>query len=110
MLDKLEELAKAATPGMPGERWYVLDGARVSATEPCEPVEHCGYNSVCVAITHGLNAHDNAAYIAAANPSTILRLVRVARSAKVILAHHDEGARPDQIALDELRAALKETT
>jgi hypothetical protein len=35
---------------------------------------------------------------------------RVARSAKVILSHHDEGARPDQIALDELRAALKETT
>jgi hypothetical protein len=40
----------------------------------------------------------------------ILRLVRVARAAKAILAHHDEGARPDQIALDELRAALKETT
>jgi hypothetical protein len=41
---------------------------------------------------------------------TILRLVRAARAAKVILSHHDEGARPDQIALDELRAALKETT
>jgi hypothetical protein len=39
---------------------------------------------------------------------TILRLVRVARAAKVILSHLDEGARPDQIALDELRAALKE--
>jgi hypothetical protein len=48
-------------------------------------------------------------YIAAANPETILRLVRVARAATVILSHHDEGARPDQIALDELRAALKET-
>jgi hypothetical protein len=34
---------------------------------------------------------------------------RVARAAQVILSHHDEGARPDQIALDELRAALKET-
>ena len=33
---------------------------------------------------------------------------RVARAAKVILSHHNEGARPDQIALDELRAALKE--
>jgi hypothetical protein len=43
------------------------------------------------------------------DPATILRLVRVARAAKVIQSHLDEGARPDQIALDELRAALKET-
>jgi hypothetical protein len=35
---------------------------------------------------------------------------RLARAAQAILSHHDEGARPDQIALDELRAALKETT
>jgi hypothetical protein len=76
MLDKLEELAKAAIDDLTG-----------------------------------LIAHKrNADFIDACDPETILRLVRVARAAKVILSHHDEGARPDQIALDELRAALKETT
>jgi hypothetical protein len=76
-IDKLEELAKAADEGYPGA------DARDSN-----------------------NWKANEAFCYAAKPVTILRLVRVARAAKVILAHHDEGARPDQIALDELRAAL----
>ena len=102
MLDKLEELAKAATPGP----WMTPDHALIVHQK------HAPCPAVCFVMTKSgacENHAHNAAYIAAANPETILRLVRVARAAKAILAHHDEGARPDQIALDELRAALKET-
>jgi hypothetical protein len=99
MLDKLEELAKAATPGP----WSDMDGTCVESRNDwiCQM---WGKTEIDFP-----DAKENAAYVAAANPETILRLVRVARAAKVIQSHLDEGARPDQIALDELRAALKET-
>jgi hypothetical protein len=91
-IDKLEELAKAAAVIDHNENpgWYSEDELLVTVGSAHEVI---GYPK-------------NARHIAACDPSTILRLVRVARAAKVILAHHDEGARPDQIALDELRAAL----
>jgi hypothetical protein len=105
MLDKLDELAKAATPGewhAPG--LYEIHNADCRIIGDTNPYN----NDQGDAFTED-QCHSNAYFVAAANPSTILRLVRVARAAKVILSHLDEGARPDQIALDELRAALKET-
>jgi hypothetical protein len=81
-LDHLESLARGATQGTEGEGWYVLDGRRVSATEPCEPVEQCGYNSACVALTFGNKQVANAAYIAACSPEVILRLCAIARAAE----------------------------
>jgi hypothetical protein len=98
MFDKLEELAKATdelSKEFGNAVWFLADDIVEIATD------EVGMKFIQPA---------DAAYIAACDPSTILRLVRVARAAKVILAHLDEGARPDQIALDELRAALKETT
>lgn len=85
----LEKLARKATQGIPPEGWYVLDGRRVSATEPCEPVEHCGYNSNCVAITYGSNDVCNAAFIAACSPHRILALLDVIKAAKAQVAAYD---------------------
>jgi hypothetical protein len=101
MLDKLEELAKAATPGP----WTADKYGGCVESRNDWVCQMWGKTEEDFP-----NAKPNAQYIAACDPSTILRLVRVARAAKVILAHLDEGARPDQIALDELRAALEETT
>lgn len=91
-LDQLERAARRATQGQPGdlEPWYVLDGRRVSVTEPCEPVEQCGYTSNCVALAYGPNDVCNAAFIAAANPATVLALVAVVRAAQEYMQAVDE--------------------
>jgi hypothetical protein len=106
-IDRLEELAKAATPGK-WQSFYEGGGDHEIVSGDIDIATATSGNAFSSNDSFEV-ASANAAYIAACDPSTILRLVRVARAAKVILAHLDEGARPDQIALDELRAALKET-
>lgn len=95
----LKELAQRATPGP----WDVVDGNRVSVTLPCPPVEQCGYDSVCVALTYPDRRHNhvaNAAFIAACDPSTILKLVAVVESAR------RWESKPSAHALRAFRSAL----
>jgi len=98
MLDRLEALALEATPGMPDEHWYVLDGTRVSA-----------YNSNCVALTHGLNAENNAAYIAAANPADVLKIIAALKAAQRLIGYMKSAeCGPLDAPADALRMALAE--
>lgn len=107
-LEKLKALAQEATPGPWHWTW---DGAgqpgRVGKTLPCEPVEDCGYNSHCIALTQEAGRFDqqaNAAFIAAADPATVLRLLAVVEAAKV--AAHPVTYLDVRDGLDALRAAL----
>jgi hypothetical protein len=104
ILDRLEALAKAATPGPWGGSAYgdiMPDGAGYL-------VASCIGNSGPYR-----NCKPNAAHIAACDPSTILRLVRVARAAGWLQSHLDHIAcltREEEPLMDELRAALAELT
>jgi hypothetical protein len=103
-LDKLEELAKGVTE--PEWKW---DDLRIEDDGYIRNPQgsYLGGTMICLTDTYEGSGGDSL-FLQTFNAATILRLVRVARAAKLILAHHDEGARPDQIALDELRAALGE--
>jgi hypothetical protein len=102
-LSELKKLAEAAQSGP----WEVLDGRRVSVTLP-SLTEGCGYDSHAVAITHDsfrrLNAEANAAYIAAASPEVLLRLIAVAEAAK----RHTEETGIPYASWAALRSALQE--
>jgi hypothetical protein len=67
-LDELERLARAATPGP----WQA---AGYSVTHEYKPGV-----SEAVAVSHIARPHD-AAFIAAANPETVLALIRIAKAA-----------------------------
>lgn len=76
MSDDITELRAALAAATPGP-WEVLDGTRVGVTLP-SPVDGCGCDSHCVALTHGeprLTPQANAAYIAACSPDRIARLL-----------------------------------
>jgi hypothetical protein len=81
----IEALRKLATMADHDSAWEVLDDRRISITLPSRFGTACGFDSHCIAITHDsfdrLNAEANAAYIAAANPDVVLRLLEVAERA-----------------------------
>lgn len=95
--DELERLAKAATPG-PWQR----SGVRQTITENCIMVGSDAF--LIVAIPWGKHPKDHAgafadaAYIAAANPSAVLRLIAQARA--------PSGVPTREAELEQERAAL----
>jgi len=86
-LDELEKLAKAATPG----KW------NFTYTEPYE-AKFIGPKGITVwlddAPVHEFNSQvdNDANYIAAANPDTVLKLIRVARAAQIAMDGVSEDA------------------
>lgn len=88
-LDKLEALAKGATPGL---EWFAdMDGLKLKA-EP--PGNHFIPAEVTLALcATGDHAYRVLSYLAAANPATILDLIA--------------SARRDAEEIERLRAALK---
>jgi hypothetical protein len=92
MINKLETLARAATPG----EW--------SATEICNVWSDAGF------ICNTAGRHEDAAYIAAANPATMLKLIKVIRAQHEAmgLARHDllAIAPPGSRTIRALSAAL----
>lgn len=72
-LDLLEELARAATPG----GWTHLGEARGTAVCAAD-----GSVTICRSVTAANQCRADAAFIAAANPSTILALVEELRASR----------------------------
>jgi len=80
-LDDLERLAKAATPGpwhWDEDREHLLpDGADAYTGESVLFAAPCGYEN-----SYPVISDEDASYIAACSPQTILALCRVAKAAK----------------------------
>lgn len=68
-LDKLKELAKAATPGP----WHTDAGGYVVTTHPVNTPQ--GKIRMEIGVNYGDCSRDNREFIAAANPDTILKLL-----------------------------------
>jgi hypothetical protein len=113
-LDELEAIAQAATPG-PWHWNFDAKGypGRVGKTVPCEPVEHCGYDSHCIALTYDGNerfdSRANAEHIAAFSPARVLPMLEIVRAAKdaepvvALLAHKTAASlRTALAAFDEM--------
>ena len=73
-LDELERLAKAATPGP----WTVVRGHKTKKARSVNPILR--FDS----LMQTERPEENAAYIAACSPDTVLRLVRAARALETI--------------------------
>lgn len=132
-LDKLRELAEAATPGP----WHSLTYGNGSTAQVAGELARYTYATArnagvpmtdlsrvdgpegrrTVAFTgNGPNSPDNAAYIAAASPEVVAALVRVAQAAQALVSHMD-GPEPRsglwttlKADREALRAALAEVT
>jgi hypothetical protein len=109
-IDELEAIAQAATPG-PWHWNFDAKGypGRVGKTVPCEPVEHCGYDSHCIALTYDGNerfdSRANAEHIAAFSPARVLPMLEIVRAAKhVAYSNGFDAALPDK--QERLRTAL----
>lgn len=81
----------------PGPWHWTCDGddqpGRVGVTLPCEPVEHCGYDSHCIALTQPgkFDQRANARLIAAA-PDLLRELERCAVHIAAMRGDSDEYA------------------
>lgn len=93
-LDKLEELAKAATPGP----WVQWDDGDVGTGYPVTRTRRRTGELVAVESDHvATTMHETGAFIAAANPAAVLDLIAdhraaLARIAKVEAVHQRVGA------------------
>jgi hypothetical protein len=110
LLDRLEAAAKEATPGP----WRVNTAGTNGKIDEVYVYAPGDHDDVAIAAdiadpATGQMSEANAAFIAACDPTTILRLVRVARAAQRV----DDDMRewngvPSDAAARELRAALSE--
>jgi len=98
MIDELERLAKAATPGPWAHdrynsvnyvNWYGFDEPPITCT-----------------VTSLGNDENNSKYIAAANPDTILKLIAVVRAAQNWKKTHHNDWVKDHEALGQIVEAL----
>lgn len=110
-LDKLEELAKAATPGP----WAQWDDGDVGTAYPVTRTRRRTGELVAVESDHvATTKHETGAFIAAANPAAVLALIadhraalaRIAKAEEVVEAekHWNEGCGWDVPAGSILRA------
>jgi hypothetical protein len=110
-LDELEAIAQAATPG-PWHWNFDAKGypGRVGKTVPCEPVEHCGYDSHCIALTYDGNerfdSRANAEHIAAFSPARVLPMLDALKKGRLAMKgankEHWDAFRTALAAFDEM--------
>jgi hypothetical protein len=110
-LDELEAIAQAATPG-PWHWNFDAKGypGRVGKTAPCEPVEHCGYDSHCIALTYDGNerfdSRANAEHIAAFSPARVLPMLDALKKGRLAMKgankEHWDAFRTALAAFDEM--------
>jgi hypothetical protein len=86
-LDKLEKLAKAATPGPWAYEEISEPGFRAPADYEAKDFAITDENRMCPAIVweHGDHGKNDAAYIAAAHPQTVLDLIAACRERDALL-------------------------
>ena len=98
-IDRLEKLAKAATPGP----WRVLPDLR-SVTTTVEGYSLCGPELLIADwIDHDQANEANAAFVAAASPSTIMALLDVFEACRI---HVEAGAAGYLYGMDKLEKEL----
>lgn len=122
MIDRLEALASEATPGpWFAADWSLDDGPDLTTIEAHEPegplapgqssIWPDGIRCIKVAETkNGVSPLPDAAYIAAADPSTVLRLIAALRKADELLSHLERigMTREEEPLMAALRQALAE--
>ena len=102
-LDKIEQLAKAATPGP----WYVSDGrydsGDVLQVNPRSPLGRRVVGSSSGPGDSGGCGEDDAAFIASVSPDVVFKLIAVVRAAQALHEGAEDADRYLWATLDALK-------